>query len=365
MVTSMNTSTNESTATHVGDEKVSGGESSATVVLHPLVVMNISDHQTRFNAMKIFPEAAQRNSLLSDENKAIPLIDANGNVRVIGVLLGEQDGRSVEVCHSFELHGHVSDDGKTVVDIDFMQKRIEQYKQIFPRYTVVGWYSTGTTVVEDDFDLHTTVFSVLNESPVLLVINPDECNRAGGGPSVGSTSTRDASMVGRQSAIVAYQVELRLSGEELTPLLVPVPHRFASADSERIAVDHVTRHAVPGGDASSSTVMHLGTLRRSIIMLQSRVQVIVRFLEATKAGEIPEDHELLRKVYGVCSSLPVMNSDTFSEAFEGEQNDSMVVSYLSGVTKSLCAMNDLVTRFNLAYEKTPITDAKRKAHYLV
>ena len=348
------TSMNENKSKQVvREEKVSGTESSATVVLHPLVVMNISDHQTRFTAMKIFPEAAQRNSELSAENRAIPLLDKQGNVRVIGILLGEQEGRSIEVSHSFELHGRVNKNNETIIDTEFMQRRIDQYKQIFPKYSVVGWYSTGVQVEEDDFRLHTKIFSLLNESSILLIINPKECNRF------------NNSSVGAQNAIVAYQIELHLSNDELLPILVPISHRFASADSERIAVDHITRHAVNGGNVSSSTIMHLNTLRRSIIMLQSRIQVIIRFLHATSNGDINHDHEILRLVFGVCASLPVMNSDVFSRAFEGEHNDSMVVSYLSGVTKSLCAMNDLVSKFNLAYDKTPITDAKRKAHFLV
>lgn len=339
-------------------------EGGAAVVLHPLVVINISDHHTRFEAMRLFPEATARNACRSSESAAVPLTDESGNVRVVGILLGEQDGRTVEVCHSFELSGRVLAENKsTQIDVEFMQQRIEQYKQIFPRYAVVGWYSTATSVNEDDLRLHTDVFSVLNESPVLLVINPSARFGADLGP--GSNAKRVSTSSG-QTAIVAYQTELHMDGEEFTKTFAPVPHRFASADSERIAVDHVTRHAIPGGgDSVSSTVVHLTTLRRSILMLESRVNVIVRFLEATASGEIAEDHELLRKVYGVCARLPAMNSVQFTRAFEGEYNDSMVVSYLSGVTKSLCAMNDLVGKFNLAYEKPSSSEARRKGPYLL
>ncbi len=115
-----------------------------------------------------------------------------------------------------------------------------------------------------------------------------------------------------------------------------------------------------GGDAVSSTVVHLVTLRRSICMLQSRVKVLVRFLQATASGEIPKDHALLRQVFGVCARLPAMNSAQFKHAFQGEYNDSMVVSYLSGVTKSLCALNDLVGKFNFAYEKNSSSDVRRE-----
>lgn len=50
-------------------------------------------------------------------------MDADGNVRVIGILLGEQEGRTVEGSHSFELDGHAESDGAIVLDAEFMQKR--------------------------------------------------------------------------------------------------------------------------------------------------------------------------------------------------------------------------------------------------
>lgn len=347
-------------------------EGSVAVVLHPLVVINISDHYTRFAAMRMFPEAAARNACSNPALAAQPLTDAEGNTKVIGILLGEQEGRTVEVCHSFELPGLISEVGNTNVDVEFMQKRIEQYKQIFPSYAVVGWYSTTARVTEDDLRLHTEVFSVLNESPVLLVINPKECTNAFGDRNVTNAgSSSSAPPRGRlrgqaPGAIVAYQAELHMVGDVLTTMLAPVAHSFASADSERIAVDHVTRHAVPGGgDAVSSTAVHLATLRRSICMLKSRVDVLVRFLQATASGEIPKDHELLRKVFGVCARLPAMNSPQFSRAFQGEYHDSMVVSYLSGVTKSLCALNDLVAKFNFAYERSSTSDVRRRSGFLL
>lgn len=337
------------------DDKLGSGESGAVAVeIHPLVVINISDHHTRFTAMQLFPQAAQRNALNGDGDSPETLLDPHGNIRVIGVLLGEQDGRTMEVCHSIEMHAKMNG-GRTEIDTDYMQRRIEQYKQIFPRYNVVGWYSTGSFVTDDDRRLHSDVFSVLTESPVLLVINPQDFKE----------QTEGIRGHHRPGAIIAYQAEFHVAGDELTKLIVQVPHRFASADSERIAVDHVTKNAVGGNDVSSGTVMHLNTLRRSIAMLDSRVKVVIRFLRATAAKEIPHDHDLLRKVYGVCSRLPALNSIRFNEAFDGEKNDATVAMYLGGVTKSLCAMNEVVSKFNLAYEKTSNSDGRRKGPYIV
>jgi COP9 signalosome complex subunit 6 len=345
-----------------------------SLLLHPLVVINISDHFNRFAAMRLF---SHPHAPFDGEPRPPVLVDCHGNIRVIGILLGNQDGRTVDISHSFELPGKLAnnypDDHTVIVDVEFAQLRIDQYKQIFPDYHVVGWYTTGSVVTDDDVRLHRDVFSVLNESPFLMLVNVAACMKSLAGrltsareasphPVASSSSSgrpagmleTAASMVrgapNPTSAIVIYQAELRSVESQLRNVMVPVPHRFASADSERIAVDHVTRHAVPGGGSSSAS-QHLGSLRRSVRMLSARIDVLVRFLDASAKGEIPKDHALLRNVAAVCARLPAIEAEEFATAFKEEHHDSMVVSYLSGITKSLCAMNELVDAFQFVYDK--------------
>jgi COP9 signalosome complex subunit 6 len=357
----------------------SGGEdANGAVAIHPLVVLAISDHFNRFAAMRLFPLAAGASDL---ENPPPPtLLDAVGGIRVVGLLLGEQNGRTIDVCHSVELPVHRGDDGRAVIDANFMTMRVEQYKTIFPSYDVVGWYTTGASVDDDDLRLHLDVFSALNESPFLLVMDITACMSAfagrmtGGKPAGTSTPSSaagpstaalscagtagaqaaatlaavPASSTAAPGALTVFQAEMQMVDGSAKTILSPVAHRFASADSERIAVDHVSRHAVPGGGEGSAT-QHLVNLRRSIQMLSARIDVLVRYLDATVSGAVPVDHELLRKVSAVCGRLPTSETDEFATAFKDEQHDAMVVTYLCGVTKSLCAMNELVDNYSLAY----------------
>ena len=341
-----------------------GDDDSAPVILHPLVVINVSDHYTRFAAMRMFPEAAARNAAADPSIAAHALGDSRGNTRVIGILLGVQSGRTVEICHSFELQATMSLDHLTVVDAEFMQKRISQYKQIFGQYNVVGWYCTGSEVSPEDMRLHTEVFSVLNEAPILLIMNPGSSATAGAASSSKAPAKSyggDARQVYSQNVLTAYQMELRVVNDLPKMMLAPVPHRYASEDSERIAVDHVMRHAVPGGgDGTSSTALHLYTLRRSIKMLKSRMNLLVAFLEATASGSIEMDHSLLRRVAGVCARLPAMDCKEFSDAFADERQDSLVVTYLAGVTKSLCSLNEAVDMFNRSSERGAATGTGKR-----
>lgn len=346
-----------------------GDDDSSPVILHPLVVINVSDHYTRFTAMRMFPEAALRNAAQNSEFATHAITDADGNTRVLGILLGTQSGRTVEICHSFELPVTLSDSGHMDVDVEFMQKRIQQYRQIFGQYNVVGWYCTGSKVSSEDHRLHTEVFSVLNEAPILLLMNPSlnaPGDRVVNKGRSSQPSAGDHKPAHSSGMLVTYQMELRVVDDTHKMILAPVPHRYASEDSERIAVDHVMRHAIPGGeDGTSSTALHLWTLRRSIKMLKNRMELLVSFLEATANGAIEIDHSLLRRVAGVCARLPAMDCKEFSEAFADERHDSLIVTYLAGVTKAMCSMNEAVDMFNRATERLlPGSSNRRRGMFI-
>jgi COP9 signalosome complex subunit 6 len=79
--------------------------------LHPLVMINVSDHHTRVKAQ------------------------ANGVApRLVGGLLGTQVGRTVEITNSFELLTIDSGDNPLTIDLAFLQKKTEQCAYIHHAY---------------------------------------------------------------------------------------------------------------------------------------------------------------------------------------------------------------------------------------
>jgi len=91
-----------------GKEEMSSS-SGLTFKLHPLVIVNISDHYTRIKAQQ--SGSASR-----------PLPPAP---RVYGCVLGVQTGRTVEIFNSFELH---YDATQNVLDRAFLESKQEQCK---------------------------------------------------------------------------------------------------------------------------------------------------------------------------------------------------------------------------------------------
>lgn len=347
----------------------------APIILHPLVVLNVSDHYTRYVALQMFSGAGSSSHRNNQPPSSVSnsLTDAHGNPRVIGILLGSHHGRVIEICHSVELTAVKQVDGSVEIDTIFMHNRLEQYNQIFGQYVVVGWYSTGDRVTADDLRLHEDVFAVMNEAPILLMMNTNKTSNdlaengtASSAMQTDATGSKFSLNGHHPGSLTTYQLELKVIDDMPKKLFVPAPHRFASEDSERIAVDHVMRHAIPGGDhGTSSTALHLNNMRGSIKMLHDRLQLIVTFLEATAKGNIPVDHDLLRQVSAVCGRLPALDCREFSDAFATEKSDSLVVSYLSGLTKMVCSLNDTldkVSRLNIGVP--PVRPARRRGAFL-
>ena len=107
------------------------------VILHPLVILHISEHWTR--------------TKVNNPNKPILGIEVNFSLTstfvsfihlyfyciVYGALLGKVNGRNVEVINSFELvvtelEGHV------VLDSEFCMKKDSLYRQVFSDLEFVG-----------------------------------------------------------------------------------------------------------------------------------------------------------------------------------------------------------------------------------
>lgn len=79
---------------------------SVSVSLHPLVILNISEHWTRLTAQ------------------------VGHSVPTLGALIGKQKDRTLEIMNSFELSYTILDDSSLVIDRDYYNSKEEQFKQV-------------------------------------------------------------------------------------------------------------------------------------------------------------------------------------------------------------------------------------------
>jgi len=99
----------------------SSSSSGLTFKLHPLVIVNISDHYTRVKS-QMNPTLAQPNSNNASAPNGGDGVVSSLPLRVYGCVIGVQKGRTVEIFNSFEL---LYDPSTHSLDRTFLEKKQE------------------------------------------------------------------------------------------------------------------------------------------------------------------------------------------------------------------------------------------------
>lgn len=218
---------------------------SCTVQLHPLVIINISEHFTRVRAQTNDPHTV-----------------------VYGAVLGVARGRELELLNSFELLTiPASGDAPLTIDPEYLETKAAQctsgedgqhqlaassprqhplptpsplppsppVKEVFKDLEILGWYATGTAPHADHVPLHRQIEAV-NESPLFVLLNPAAA----------------ASPAARELPVSVFESRVELVGEAQQLLFVDTGYTLATEEAERIGVDHVARTSAASAGLSSS-----------------------------------------------------------------------------------------------------------------
>jgi len=292
---------------------------SAEVYLHPLVLMNVSDHVTRHKAMASMPSSS---------------MTGPGN-RVHGVLIGTFEGRRLDIHTSFELQtADNRGDGTAVIDDEFFQTRLQQYAEVFPNYELVGWYSVGREPCAEDYEKLRETFEVLNASPFLLLLDPEP-------PTVSQALP-----------VKVYEKRSTPNADgTMGTSLVPVAIKIDMLEAERIALNHAAKDTTASESFQSDYATHLKGTTNAVLMLQSRIKVLDEFLGRVESGAIPRPHHMLRELKAMCRSMSATASPNFVRDLLEEKTDAQVVTNLATITKTAAQLADLIEAFGIGQEK--------------
>ncbi|CAN6696405.1 unnamed protein product [Malus baccata var. baccata] len=314
--------------------------SGLTFKLHPLVIVNISDHYSRVKS-QMHPPVTNTSTPPSPNNGADGAVEAASSSsfsdsasascpRVFGCVIGVQRGRTVEIFNSFEL---LYDPATHSLDRAFLEKKQELYKKVFPQFYILGWYSTGTDAQESDMNIHKALMDI-NESPVYVLLNP-----------LINGAQKDL-------PVTIYESEMHVIDGIPQLIFVSSSYTIETVEAERISVDHVA-HLKPsdGGSAATQLAAHLTGIHSAIKMLNSRIRVLHHYLLAMQKGDIPCENSLLRQVSSLLRRLPAIESGKFQDDFLMEYNDTLLITYLAVLTNCSSTTNELVDKFNTAYDR--------------
>ncbi|GAP82630.1 putative signalosome subunit [Rosellinia necatrix] len=360
-------------------------------ILHPLVLLTISDYITRHT-----------------------LREQPGPV--VGALIGQQNGREVTIEHAFECATLPKDDGTTMLDSDWFEQRLGQMRTIHssPQLDLVGWYTlfprSGPT--PNILAIHEWILDVHNESSLLLGFHPEESVKHDAGSRLPLTiyeSNYEAEELKNEQG---EDREMRDGEPPLKLRFRELPYAVETGEAEMISMDFVARGAgnatavepraqkkmMPGNlddpkgkrkmEVVEPTGADVGTAdgeghvlsredeemiaaltakANSVKMLQSRINLLATYLErlppscltgddttmATGEGEaeptIPS-HTILRSIQALVNRLSLVvpsATEAFEQEMLSEANDVGMMELLNGILQNATEIRTLGKKFNI------------------
>ncbi|KAI0819045.1 maintenance of mitochondrial structure and function-domain-containing protein [Irpex lacteus] len=272
--------------------------SGTTVVVHPLVLLSVADHHAR--------------TLRGASNK-----------RVIGVLLGQDNGKTVNVANSFGIPFEEDErDPKTwFLDHNYIEGMWEMFKKVNAREKMIGWYHTGPKLRASDQEINDLLKRYIAR-PVMVIVD-----------------VRPQTVGIPTDAYFAVE-EIKDDGTETRKTFLHVPSAIEAEEAEEIGVEHLLR------DIKDSTTTTLSTRvseqLASLRGLQSRLSDIQKYLVDVAAGKMPVNHQIAYYLQDALNLLPDLSNQETTQSFASTTNDELLVVYLSSLLRAVIALHALV-----------------------
>jgi 26S proteasome regulatory subunit N8 len=258
--------------------------------------------------------------------------------RVVGVLLGSVHRGVVDVCNSYAVPFEEDDKDPSIwfLDHNYHEAMFGMFKRINAKEHVVGWYSTGPKLRENDLSVH-SLFTQYVPNPVLVIIDVQ--------PKELGIPTK---------AYYAIEEVKENATQKSQNIFVHVPSEIAAHEVEEIGVEHLLR------DVKDTTISTLATEVTSKLTalkgLDARLREIRSYLELVVDGKLPLNHEILYHLQDIFNLLPNLNVNELVKAFSVKTNDMMLVIYLSSLIRSVIALHNLINNKMLNKEHEKMED---------
>ncbi|RYQ99866.1 hypothetical protein Ahy_B07g087875 isoform A [Arachis hypogaea] len=331
------------------------------VVVHPLVLLSIVDNYNR---------------VAKDTRK-----------RVVGVLLGSSFKGTVDVTNSYAVPFEEDDKDPSIwfLDHNYHESMFSMFKRINAKEHVVGWYSSGPKLRENDLDIHALfndgyahtfshhwglvllLGSMIEQETFYaavylnIYINlsichlPHFCSYVPN-PVLVIIDVEPKELGIPTKAYYAVEEVKENATQKSQKVFVHVPSEIAAHEVEEIGVEHLLR------DVKDTTISTLATevsgKLTALKGLDARLKEIRSYLDLVIDGKLPLNHEILYHLQDVFNLLPNLNVNDLIKAFAVKTNDMMLVIYLSSLIRSVIALHNLINNKMLNKEHERAEDSK-------
>ena len=307
---------------------MSSSEQSAALItanavdVHPTVLLSVVDHFTRINSRA----ATER--------------------RVVGLLLGsylkKKDGNitlDINNCFAVPFDEDVRNPDVWFLDTNYAEDMFKMQRKVFPKAHVVGWYSSGPTICNNDALLHAVVADRFCPNPVYCVVNTD--------------TTKSGIPVLAYTAAPGRNANNTLEFRN-------VPTDLATTEPEEIGVEQLLR------DLTDSTVTTLTTQisekYQSLAHLELLLKSIHEYLGDVAAGHLPMSQDILGMVQELTGFQPQVHRLQTSESMVVTLNDEALATFVASMSRTVMSLyNVIVNRRNVAKETAKLVELKEKA----
>lgn len=196
------------------------------------------------------------------------------------------------------------------------------FRKVSAKENVVGFYSTGPQIRNNDLRIYDVVARFTHKPPVFCIIDIRP-NRV-------------------ELPVTAYQVQQQLLPEDqvVTRTFTHIHCQMGALEAEEVGVEHLLRDI---NDPTVSTVASLvqGKLR-SLSTLAEKLLVVRDYLRNVADGTTPPNGTILDHVQTIVSLLPNLNTHDLVQSILHKTNDMYMAIYVAALVRSVLALHDLV-----------------------
>lgn len=233
----------------------------------------------------------------------------------VGVLLGQNDRDSVQVVTSFELQVSNNSDGLTVIDQEFYNTRLHQFKTVLPHLEKVGIYHVVDANVNSSPIIQQSLCQQLHADLLLVVNNANSNNK--------------------EFVKSYYKSEL-------------VNSNIVSDEIETISINTISKHQHYSQDRKLDLNLidlsdYKQTISTSVDQLHHRVESIIAYCNSNRSqrADLSSTIEVNNLIGQLVKKINYLKTNHEKIQDPNEVNEKLLSNELSLITTQLLALEKL------------------------
>jgi len=253
--------------------------------------------------------------------------------RVIGSLLGSNDNGVVEITNCFCVP-HSELDEEVAIELDFAQDMYDIHQKVSPNETIVGWFSTGSDIINTSLLIHDYYKRVV-DNPIHLTV--------------------DTTLQHGKLDFKCYcSVSIGLPNKTPATMFARIPVELTASEAEIVGVS-ASQRSTRSANKVAELQSDLNVIAEASGKIEEKLNVLLDYVNKVSNNEIRADPKVGREIMRLINCVPKMGHEQFQELLNTNIKDFLMVTYLSSLCKANVALNEKVTQYvgtNLAKDST-------------